>query len=302
MHLSEGEHDLPRALVERVLVEELSEMLAGLGVLAGGDRVEADLELGVDDPGLGRGPLGAVRVAVDVGLPLLDGLVIFLLVEEQLRDLEEGLALEILEVLGRGDARLGIGRRCFLVGDEFEVLAVDEVAVSGDGLVGATEPDERVGQVAGEFDGQLVSRVGGEELSGLGDVVGEVLGVGEDALVGDVGFVTLDGATAAVVELHDDVLKDREKSVDVLAGGVVFAVDDLRVDQGEPRLEAVLAGCDGILFELAALTRRAADRTRPGRVEVVEVLAQDGDRLRMLFEALEGQGDFELDVVARARA
>ena len=90
-------------------------MLAGLDVLAGGDCVEANLELGVDDPGLRRGPLGAVWVAVNVGLPLLDGLVIFLLVEEQLRDLEEGLALEIIEVLGRRDAGLGIGRCCFLV-------------------------------------------------------------------------------------------------------------------------------------------------------------------------------------------
>ena len=67
--------------------------------------------------------------------------------------LEEGLALETLEVLGWGDASLGIGRRCCLVGDEFEVFTVDEVAVSGDGLVAATEPDERVGQAAGEFDG-----------------------------------------------------------------------------------------------------------------------------------------------------
>ena len=153
MHLPEGEHDLPRAMVERVFVEELSEMLAGLGVLAGGDCIEANLELGIDDPGLGRGPLGAVWVTVDVGLPLLDGVVIFLLVEKQLRDLEEGLALEFFEVLGRGDASLGIGRRCFLVGDEFEVFTVNEVAVGGDGLVGATEPDERIGQAAGEFDG-----------------------------------------------------------------------------------------------------------------------------------------------------
>ncbi len=248
-------------------------MLTGLGVLAGGDCVEANLELGVDDPGLGRGPLGAVWVAVDVGLPLLDSLVILLLVEEQLRDLEEGLALELFEVLGWGDACLGIGRRCFLVGDEFEVLTVDEVGVSRDGLVGATQPDKRVGQATGEFDGQLVSRISGEEFPGLGDIVGEILGVGEDALVGDVRFVTLDGTTGAVVELHDNVLQEREQSVDVLAGGVAVAVDDLRVDQGEPRLESVLAGCDGILFDLAALTCRAANRTSPVRVEVIEVLA-----------------------------
>ena len=61
----------------------------------------------------------------------------------------------------------------------------------------------------------------------------------------------------------------------------------------------MLARCDGILLELAALTCCAADRTRPGRVEILEVLAQDSDRLRMLFESLKGQGDFELDVVAK---
>ena len=117
--------------------------------------------------------------------------------------------------------------------------------------------------------------------------------------MGDVGLVTLDGATAAVVELHDNVLKHRENGIDVLARRVVVAVDDLGADESEPRLEAVLTGCDWILFELAALTCRAADRTSPGRVEVVEVLAQGSDRLRMLFKALKRKGGFELNVVTQ---
>ncbi len=114
-------------------------MFTGCGVLASGDCIKTDLELRVDNPGLRCSPLSTVLVTVDVSLPLLDGFAIFFLVEEELRDLEERLTLEFLEILRGRDARCGIGCRCFLIGNEFEVFTTNKVTVSGDGLVSATK-------------------------------------------------------------------------------------------------------------------------------------------------------------------
>jgi hypothetical protein len=100
VHLAEREHDLPGTVIERVFVEELREIRARFLVLVGCNRVEADLELRVDNAGLRSRPLRTIRVAIDVGLPLLDRVIVFLLIEKELGDLKKRCALEFFQVLG----------------------------------------------------------------------------------------------------------------------------------------------------------------------------------------------------------
>jgi len=107
--LAEGEEDLARAVVDRVIGEEGVEALAGEGFVLVGHGVEAELELGVDDPVLRGRPFRAVRVAVHVLSPHRDGLIVALLVEADLAGAEKRALLLVLEGLGGRDPGLRIG-------------------------------------------------------------------------------------------------------------------------------------------------------------------------------------------------
>ena len=100
--LPQGEKDLPGAVVERMILEELVEVLPCDPVILRLDRIQPHLELRIDDPGLAIRPLCTVRETCDVFAPLLDRRLIFLLLETKLADHENRLAGPIPEGLVAG--------------------------------------------------------------------------------------------------------------------------------------------------------------------------------------------------------
>ena len=136
--LSQREKNLTRAPIERMILEKLVEVLPCDPVILCRHRIQADLELRVDDARLASRPLCAVRKTRDVFAPLLDRALVFLLLKPQQTNHIDRLAGPLLEGLVARNPRpdLRIHRR--FLRHESEILLARESLVGRDRIIGLT--------------------------------------------------------------------------------------------------------------------------------------------------------------------
>ena len=133
----EKKEDARRAFVQRMGAEEGIEALRGEFRLVAGEGIKAQLKLGVDDGILAVRPLGAVRIILDITLPGGDRVLVLFLLVLNLPDPIERAHSQIRQMGGGRGAEFFVDGRGGIARGELEPLGGDEIAVGGDGVIGA---------------------------------------------------------------------------------------------------------------------------------------------------------------------
>ena len=129
-NLAEEKENAARAVVERVGREKGVKKLAGLRVVLGLHRIHRHLVLRVDHAALAVGPLRAIGVLVDVALPRLGGLLVFLLAVTNLGHVEKRLLFPAALQLGGRAAHSGNDRGKCVTLRQLVVFFRDKIVVT----------------------------------------------------------------------------------------------------------------------------------------------------------------------------